>query len=253
MSGSGAAMGTVRLLVSGGALALAGCDSWFTTFIDQPRLEPWESVADSIPPRSNPATSVPIHGLEVPGYVISYQPAPATIDSFSPLPNPVPPTEASIQNGWKLYAINCAVCHGDTGAGNGSATRFGMVPISLTTPMTIARTDGYLWGIIRNGRGIMPPYNRIEERERWDVVNYLRGLQGRLGVEVPSGPVGQPGQTGDRLPGFTWTAPTRPVPYDERTLANLRAAPRRPSQPPDAVVPPPPGAGDTIPGRERIP
>ncbi len=40
------------------------------------------------------------------------------------------------------------------------------------------RTDGYIWGMIRNGRGLMPTYNRIEELDRWDVVNYVRGLQG---------------------------------------------------------------------------
>ena len=67
--------------------------------------------------------------------------------------------------------------------------------------------------MIRNGRGAMPTYNRIEEMDRWDVVNYLRGLQGKLPQPVPTGPVGYPGQTGDALPGATMTAPTRPVPY----------------------------------------
>ena len=38
--------------------------------------------------------------------------------------------------------------------------------------------------MIRNGRGLMPPYNRIEEMDRWDVVNYVRGLQGRYPVAV---------------------------------------------------------------------
>ena len=239
-------------LLSTLALA-AGCDDWFTTFHDQPRLEPWESVADTIPPRSNPPTSIPIHGKQVPGYVISYRPVPATLDSFNPLPNPVAATERSVQNGWKLYAINCAVCHGETGAGNGSATRFGMVPIGLTSPMTVGRTDGYIWGIIRNGRGLMPPYNRIEEMERWDVVNYLRGLQGRLGIEVPTGPVGRPGQGGDLLPGFTRTAPTRPVPHDQRALTTLRETRERPSQPADSVILPHIEGRDTIPGRERLP
>ena len=42
------------------------------------------------------------------------------------------------------------------------------------------RTDGYIFGMIRNGRGLMPPYNRIEEMDRWDVVNYVRALQGKL-------------------------------------------------------------------------
>ena len=62
--------------------------------------------------------------------------------------------------------------------------------------------------MIRNGRGLMPAYNRIEELERWDVVNYVRGLQGRYAVQT--GPVGLPGETGDKLPGYSQTGPTRP-------------------------------------------
>ena len=43
---------------------------------------------------------------------------------------------------------------------------------------TQARTDGYIFGMLRNGRGLMPPQNRIPEEMRWDVVNYVRELQG---------------------------------------------------------------------------
>ena len=65
--------------------------------------------------------------------------------------------------------------------------------------------------MIRNGRGLMPTYNRIEEMDRWDVVNYVRGLQGRYAVAT--GPVGLPGETGDKVPGFSQSGPTRPSPY----------------------------------------
>jgi hypothetical protein len=68
--------------------------------------------------------------------------------------------------------------------------------------------------MIRNGRGLMPSYNRIEEYDRWDVVNYLRGLQGKYTVAI--GPVGLPGETGDKVPGFSQMGPTRPSPYYER-------------------------------------
>jgi len=49
--------------------------------------------------------------------------------------------------------------------------------------------------------------------DRWDVVNYLRALQGLGGRTVPTGPLAAPGVTGDKLPGFTRTAPTRPAPF----------------------------------------
>jgi hypothetical protein len=97
--------------------------------------------------------------------------------------------------------------------GDGPATKFGMPGINLTTDMTKSRTDGYIFGMIRNGRGLMPPYNRIEELDRWDVVNYLRALQGVNGRQVEVGPLAPPGVTGDKVPGPTRMGPTVPAPF----------------------------------------
>jgi hypothetical protein len=52
------------------ALLAAGC-SWFTDFKDQPKMEPWESAGDSVPPRGNPQSSVPVEGALVPGFLVS--------------------------------------------------------------------------------------------------------------------------------------------------------------------------------------
>jgi len=197
-------------------LAVTGC-SWFTDFKNQPKVEPWESTDyagnDTTPFRGNPQTSVPITGEPVPGYVVSYSNSPVTIDSMSGLVNPTPPTAASLENGRKYYQINCAVCHGPSGHGNGPAVRYGIPAPNLTLPMTQNRTDGYIFGMIRNGRGLMPTYDRIEYMDRWDVVNYIRALQGKLGVKADTSPAGYPGQNGKEVPGATLTAPTRPVPY----------------------------------------
>ena len=120
--------------------------------------------------------------------------------------------DSSLANGRRHYQVNCAVCHGDTGIGNGPASKYGVPGINLMMDMTKARTDGYIFGIMRNGRGVMPSYNRIEEPDRWDVVNYLLALQGKFGRAVPTGPIGYPGQTGHTIPTYTNTAPTRPAP-----------------------------------------
>ena len=194
-------------------IPLVGCE-WFTDFKRQPSIWTWESIrADSNIVRGNPQFSVPITGNPVPGYAVSYAPLPATVDSMSGLANPTPPNPASLLNGRKYYAINCAVCHGATGQGNGPAAPYGMAQISLVNDRVRGLSDGYLFGMIRNGRGLMPTYNRIEELDRWDVVNYIRGLQGRLGTPVDTGAVGLPGQTGATLPGATKQGPTRPVPH----------------------------------------
>jgi len=192
---------------------LTACE-WFTDFKRQPSISTWEAVKDSTTPsRGNPQMSVPITGSAVAGYQVSYGAFPATIDSMAAIANPVAASDSSLLNGRKYYQINCAVCHGDAGAGDGPATRFGMPGISIVTDMTRGRTDGYLFGMIRNGRGLMPPYNRIEDADRWDVVNYVRGLQGAGGRTVAVGPLAAPGVTGDKLPGPSRMGPTRPAPF----------------------------------------
>ena len=213
------------LLVLPALLAATACE-WFTDFKTQPAVMPWESHSDSVPPRGNPQFSVPTSGTAVSPYQVSYTPSPMAVDSMSGLVNPVPVTEASLVNGRKYYSINCAVCHGDNGAGTGAVTRYQPAfAISLITPITQNRSDGYIWGMIRNGRGTMPPYNRIEERDRWDVVNYVRGLQGKLGAPVPIGPLGLPGETGDKLPGPSQLGPQRPVPHNVMLRADSASAP----------------------------
>lgn len=195
------------------AVMVSGC-SWFTDFKRQPSWHPWQSEADTIPARGNPQNSVSVFGSVAPGFMFGRAALPGTVDSMSVLKNPIPPDARSLANGHKYFAINCSVCHGYTAVGNGVATKYGMISMPLTSDQAKGLSDGYIFGMIRNGRGAMPTYNRIEEPDRWDIVNYIRALQGKLpGVTVPTGPVGKPGETGTTLPGVTQMGPTRPAPY----------------------------------------
>jgi mono/diheme cytochrome c family protein len=200
-----------RYLALGLLVTSLGACSWFTDFKEQPKFDPWESTSDTIPARGNPQNSVSVYGSAAPGFVVGRSGFPATIDSMSTIPNPTPADARSLHNGRLYYAVNCAVCHGDAGKGDGPVTKKGMYVPPLVGASAEGRSDGYIWGIIRNGRGGMPTYNRIEELDRWDIVNYVRGLQGRHAVAI--GPVGHPGETGDKVPGFTQMGPTRPSPY----------------------------------------
>jgi mono/diheme cytochrome c family protein len=235
-------------------VAALGACSWFTDFKEQPKFDPWESTSDTIPMRGNPQYSVSVYGSAAPGYAISRERLPGTIDSMSSIPNPVTADARSLDNGHKYYAINCAVCHGDRGHGDGPATQYGMPGINIAGPgaPALGYTDGYIWGMIRNGRGLMPTYNRIEEMDRWDVVNYIRGLQGRHQVAI--GPVGLPGETGDKVPGPSQMGPTRPSPYyhhaGSQAGAGIPAVPGGPTSPPalsDSTSPTPPGGAQHIP------
>lgn len=230
------------------ALSLGACD-WFTDFKDQPRIEPWEAYASpgadtatlrKTAFRGQPQNSVPTTGSQAPGFWVSHVPGIAQLDSMSGLENPIPADERSLLNGRKHYQINCAVCHGEAGHGDGPATLYGMVPINIAGGPSLTHSDGYIFGIIRNGRGLMPTYNRIEEMDRWDVVNYIRGLQGRYAVET--GALAAPGVNGAAVPGYSRTAPTLPPPY-------LPPGPLdQPIRPLDADAPATSGAPSTLPG-----
>ena len=217
------------------ALPLAGlgaCD-WFTDFKHQPKLEPWEppsqQLSDTVhAPRGQPQYSVPVTGTQLAGYQISYGALPGVVDSIGrATTNPTPVSPASLANGRKHYQINCAVCHGDEGYGNGPATRGYGIPgigIGKGSNADVRYSDGYIYGMMRNGRGLMPTYNRIEEMDRWDVVNYLRALQGKVPNTAGVGPVGYPGQNGSTVPGYSATAPTRPAPQWRDARGPLGAA-----------------------------
>lgn len=203
-------------------LLLGACtqEEWLTDMKQQPSVGTWQYfgfdtiAGDTTPFRGNPQGSVPTNGIALASWQISYAAMPATVDSMSSLENPVAADARSIANGHKLYQINCAVCHGDLGDGKGTMAAlnpaYAFVP-AINGAATQARTDGYLFGMLRNGRGLMPSQNRIPEAMRWDVINYVRGLQGRYAVTT--GAVGFPGQTGDKLPGYSAVGPTVPSSY----------------------------------------
>jgi hypothetical protein len=137
------------------------------------------------------------------------------------------------------YQINCAVCHGPLGKGDGVVMKYGMYPPQIGTPQSPSAgyTDGYIFGIIRNGRGLMPSYNRIEDADRWSIVNYLRSLQGKISIAADTSH-GRPGETGALVPGASTMGPTRPAPYYHPTSA--AAAPAAPAAPVDTTTKKPP-------------
>ncbi len=92
--------------------------------------------------------------------------------------NPVPADEVSTQRGQILYDIYCEVCHGALGHGDGPLARFfDRTPQNLTGPQITAEFDGSVYLTIVQGFGQMLPLAEdLTERERWDVVNYVRTL-----------------------------------------------------------------------------
>lgn len=194
-------------------LLLSAC-SWFTDFKQQPKIDPWETPNDTIPFKGNPQGSVPTYGSAAPGFIYDRAPTPQAVSAMAGIANPVPADSASVNRGRIQYQINCAVCHGPSGMGNGPAVKYGLFPPSIGTGSNAANTlsDGYLFGIMRNGRAGMPSYNRIEEFDRWDIVNYVRSIEGKGAIAADT-THGRPGETGVLVPGASRMGPTRPSPY----------------------------------------
>lgn len=89
------------------------------------------------------------------------------------LKNPV----NGVGNGRKWFEINCVSCHGSGGKGDGPAV--GALPIKpadWTSPKGQDQSDGELFWKISNGRGVMPSWKHLPEKQRWEIVNYLRQL-----------------------------------------------------------------------------
>jgi mono/diheme cytochrome c family protein len=92
---------------------------------------------------------------------------------------PFPVTEELVNRGQERYRIFCAMCHGETGYGDGMIVRRGFrKPPSYHTPELRAARVGHLFDVITNGWGSMPNYSaQIPARDRWAIIAYLRALQ----------------------------------------------------------------------------
>jgi len=104
--------------------------------------------------------------------------APAEADQIT---NPLKGNADAIKEGKKLYKQQCAICHGDTGKGDGVA---GMTltprPASFHSERVKNETDGAIFWKITNGNPPMASYkDLLTEEQRWQLVNYIRTLSSK--------------------------------------------------------------------------
>ena len=92
-------------------------------------------------------------------------------------------TPDDIAMGKELYAANCASCHGVDATGQLGPNLHGVVQ---------RLGEQGVFGVVRNGRGGMPPVSSINDARVWQVIGYLKTLG-------ESGPMEQ--ATGDPVKG----------------------------------------------------
>ena len=101
--------------------------------------------------------------------------------------SPIAGTEADLARGEELFGQFCTPCHGVTGVGDGPVVGQNRIPaiplLNIRGELTRGYTDGYIWGLITNGRGLMPAYPRIPAMDRWYLVAHVRRLQAEAEAE----------------------------------------------------------------------
>jgi mono/diheme cytochrome c family protein len=98
------------------------------------------------------------------------------------LVNPVPATAEALAAGMQAYTQHCQSCHGEKGDGKGEkASELSVAPGDFTdTEKLHSATDGELFWQITKGRLPMPAFqHKLDDRERWELVDYIRTFEGK--------------------------------------------------------------------------
>ena len=86
----------------------------------------------------------------------------------------------AVKRGKKLFDVYCTPCHGFGGEGDGAVVPKVPAPPNLIADYYREKSDGFYFYKITFGSAIMPAYGYATwPAERWDIVSYVRELQGR--------------------------------------------------------------------------
>ena len=98
----------------------------------------------------------------------------------------------------KVYAMDCALCHGDAGDGKTDLAKdMQLTMIDWTDPKSLAdKSDQDLFGIIRNGKGKMPAEEkgRANDEEVQGLIKYIRNFS-KNAPATPAAPAAAPAAT----------------------------------------------------------
>ena len=100
--------------------------------------------------------------------------------SAAPTKKPAKTTPESQAKAKKLYAVDCAMCHGDNGNGKTDlASGMQLKLADWSNPSTLSgMTDEILFTTIRNGKDKMPPEaeGRAKDDDVWNLIVYIRKM-----------------------------------------------------------------------------
>ncbi len=93
--------------------------------------------------------------------------------------NPLISDLSATAEGKKIFKQMCAICHGNTGKGDGIAgISLNPRPTNLSLAKIQSQSDGALFWKMTEGRAPMASYKEaLSEQQRWKLVNYIRTLK----------------------------------------------------------------------------
>lgn len=122
--------------------------------------------------------------------VFAYPTATTLASGGSPQANPVKPTPVTLEKAKKLYAVDCAVCHGDNGNGKTDlATSMQVTLGDWTQSNTLGnKSDQELFDAIRKGKDKMPAEDasRAKNDDVWGLILYIRGFSKGEAASAPA-------------------------------------------------------------------
>ncbi|MEM9679657.1 MAG: cytochrome c [Bacteroidota bacterium] len=104
------------------------------------------------------------------------------LEAKANLKNPLDELALSASDGGENYDIYCAICHGKNGNGQGTLVkREKILGVPSYDDAGRAITEGSVYHVIYYGKNSMGHYkNQLNEKERWQVVDYVMQLKREL-------------------------------------------------------------------------
>lgn len=183
-------LSALRVVVACVAVTFGSTGCWEQMSVDWWPQMKWQKSVQAFEETGQPSAP---GGFVPPDGTIPFGQAPVTsqmpLAAAEALTNPRPASLANLDNGKVKFERFCGPCHGLKGLGDGTVAGppFGKGPFAGVLPIagpvgsqiTKNFTDGHIFTVISQGIRRMPSYQRIAADDRWDIVSYVRYLNGQ--------------------------------------------------------------------------
>ena len=198
-------LSALRVVVAGLSVMFVstGCwEQWSVTWWPQMKWQKSVQAFEQTEQPSAPAGFIPPEGTIPFGQQPTTRQMPLAETEL--LQNPRAASLVSLENGKRNFEVFCGPCHGLTGLGDGPVAGppfgkgpfLGVLPIAGPVGGQISKafSDGHIYTVISQGIRRMPSYGRIPSDSRWDIVNYVRYLNGQVQMPAQTAQAATPAQ-----------------------------------------------------------